>query len=97
MPLRSFRTETFRRQYDQLPELIQSIAKAMYQLFLRDQWHPSFQRKKPRALEHHSPPIYEFRITRQYRALAQVDGETYYWIFIGDHTSFDRQIRRFSS
>ena len=97
MPIRSIRTETFRRQYEQLPEPIRKIANAMFKQFLQDPWHTSFQRKKPRALEHCHPLIYEFRVTRQYRALAQVDGETYAWIFIGNHTNFDREIRRLSS
>lgn len=97
MALRSVGTETFWRQYHQLPEPVQQIARATYRQFLQDPWYPSLQRKKPRALEHHSPPIYEFRITRQYRALCQVEGEEYTWLFIGDHVAFDREVRRLSS
>jgi hypothetical protein len=81
-------------------DVIKPIAKAMDQLFLQDQLHLSFQRKKPRTLEHLVPSIYEFRIARQYRALSQVDGEVYgevyCWIFIGNHASFDREIRYLS-
>ena len=94
MALRSVGTVTFWQQYLALPEPIRRLARAAYQQFLHNPWHSSFQRKKPRALEHHSPPIWEFRITRQYRALAEVEGDTYLWIFIGDHVAFDREVRR---
>ena len=94
MALRSVGTATFWRQYRALPEPIRRLARIAYRQFLQDPWHPSFRRKKPRALEHHHPPIYEFRITRQYRALCQVEGEEYGWIFIGDHVAFDREVRR---
>ena len=97
MPLRSVGTATFWRQYNDLPEPNKRIARATYQQFLQDPRHPSFRRKKPRALEHHTPPIYEFRVTRQYRALCQVEGEEYIWLFIGDHVAFDREIRHLSS
>ena len=97
MALRSVGTDTFWQQYNALPERIKRIARATYQQFLQDPWYPSFRRKKPRALEHHQPSIYEFRITRQYRALCQVEGEEYVWIFIGDHVAFDREVRRLSS
>ena len=97
MALRSVGTETFWRQYRALPEPIRRIARATYQQFLQEPWYPSFRRKKPGALERHHPPIYEFRITRQYRALCQVEGEEYTWILIGDHVAFDREIRRLSS
>lgn len=97
MAFRSVGTDTFWQQYRALPEPIRRIAQATYQQFLHDPWHASFRRKKPRALEHHHPPIYEFRITRQYRALCQVEGEEYVWLFIGDHVAFDREVRRLSS
>jgi hypothetical protein len=97
MAIRSVGTETFWRQYRGLPEPIRRLAREAYQRFLQNPWYPSFNRKKPRALEHYDPPIYEFRITRQYRALCQVEGEEYRWIFIGDHVAFDREIRRLSS
>jgi hypothetical protein len=97
MAVRSVGTAIFWRQYHALPEPIKRIARAAYQQFLQNPWHPSFRRKKPRALEHLSPSIYEFRITRQYRALCQVEGEEYIWIFMGDHIAFDREIRRLSS
>jgi len=95
--LRSVRTLTFRRQFEQLSDPIQRVARDRYRQFIQDPWHPSFRRKKPRALEHHQPPIYEFRITRQYRALCEVEGDTYRWIFIGDHVAFDREVRRLAS
>jgi len=97
MALRSVGTATFWRQYLALPEPIRRLARVAYRQFLQDPWHPSFRRKKPGALEHHHPPIYEFRITRQYRALCQVEGEEYRWIFIGDHVAFDREVRRLTS
>jgi hypothetical protein len=94
MALRSEGTETFWRQYRALPEPIRRLARVTYRQFLQDPWHPSFRRKKPGALEHINPSVYEFRITRQYRALAEVDGNTYLWLFIGDHVAFDREVRR---
>ena len=94
MAIRSMGTATFWRQYRELPNPIKRLARVAYRQFRQDPWHPSFQRKKPRALERHSPPIWEFRITRQYRALCQVEGEEYVWIFIGDHVGFDREVRR---
>jgi hypothetical protein len=74
MALRSVGTATFWQQYRALPEPIRRLARVAYRQFLQDPWHPSFRRKKPGALERLHPPIYEFRITRQYRALCQVEG-----------------------
>jgi len=75
------------------PEPVRRLARVAHRQFLQDPWHPSFRRKKPGPLEHLHPPIYEFRITRQYRALAEVDGDTYRWLCLGDHVAFDREVR----
>jgi hypothetical protein len=90
-------TQTFWWQYASLPDNIKDIARNKYRLFLQNPAHPSFHRKKPRSLETHHPPIYEFRITLQYRALCVVEGERYSWFFIGDHIAFDREIQRLLS
>lgn len=97
MALRSSGSDRFWQQYQRLPPDVKRIARQAFRRFLQNPWHPSFQRKQPQALAHRHPPIHEFRITLRYRALCEVEGDDYRWIFIGDHVAFDREVRRLAS
>lgn len=43
---------------------------------------------------HPREPVYSVRITRGYRALGLVEGDTVTWFWIGSHTDYERLISR---
>ncbi|HVF09803.1 MAG TPA: hypothetical protein VNA16_03325 [Abditibacteriaceae bacterium] len=71
--------------YEALPEQIQRRAKAAYQRFQQDPYHPGLQFKQV----HVNEPIYSARINRDYRAVGVKDGNEIVWFWIGSHSDYD--------
>ena len=73
--MKSKTTKKFRACFAQLPKQVQSQARVAYRLFKQNPTHSSLRFKKV----HLKLPIYSARITRDYRAVGQLDGDTVIW------------------
>jgi mRNA-degrading endonuclease RelE of RelBE toxin-antitoxin system len=80
----------FRRQFEGLPKRIQQQSRRAYRLFKTDPSHRSLEFKK---LPPHQD-IWSVRITNDYRAIGQRDGEVIVWFFIGSHAEYDALLAR---
>ena len=84
--MKSQTTIQFRQLFATLPEKIQDQARIAYRRFLENPSHPSLSFKKV----HPTLPIYSARISKNYRAVGQLDQDTVIWFWIGSHTEYDR-------
>lgn len=79
-------TSRFRHALAQLPAHVQRQARDAYRLFMQNPNHPSL-RFKP---VHTARPIYAARVSRDYRAVGIIEGETIVWFWIGSHATYER-------
>jgi hypothetical protein len=86
--MKSRTTKRFWELYYALPREIQERADKAYILWLDSPNHPSLQFKRVDEQE----PIYSVRISRQYRALGVLRGDTITWYWIGKHEMYERLI-----
>ena len=84
--MKSSTTTEFRRLFADLPEQVQQQTRAAYRQFKEDPSHPSLRFKKV----HPDLPIYSARITKNYRAVGQLDGDTVIWFWVGSHAEYDK-------
>jgi hypothetical protein len=84
--VKSRTTAQFRKLFADLPEEIQEQARVAYRQFRADPSHPSLRFKKV----HPELPIYSARISRNYRAVGQLDEDTMIWFWIGLHAKYDK-------
>ena len=84
--MKSSTTTEFRRLFADLPEQVQQQTRAAYRQFKEDPSHPSLRFKKV----HPDLPIYSARITKNYRAVGQLDGDTVIWCWVGSHTDYEK-------
>lgn len=83
----------FRKAYRQLPMLIRKQAKAAYQLFQQNPYHPSLHFKQV----HSSRPIYSVRASLDYRAVGIREGDVILWFWIGSHADYDKLLTQMRS
>jgi hypothetical protein len=88
--LKSVVLASFRKLYDDLPVQIQEKADEAYLQFRQNPNHPSLRFKKV----HSDLPIYSVRITKNYRAVGQLDGSTVVWFWIGSHDEYERLLSK---
>ena len=69
-----------------LPPEIQGHAREAYRTFLANPRHPGLQFKRVNGEQ----PIYSVRVTRDYRAVGVLTGDTVTWFWIGNHADYDR-------
>jgi mRNA-degrading endonuclease RelE of RelBE toxin-antitoxin system len=84
-------TAQFRKAFADLPKQVQEQTRQAYRQFIQDSGHPSLRFKKI----HSELPIYSARISKNYRAVGQLDGDTVIWFWVGSHAEYDRLISRF--
>jgi hypothetical protein len=84
--VKSRTTRKFRASFAQLTKQVQTQARVAYRLFKQNPSHPSLRFKKV----HQNLPIYSARITRDYRAVGQLEGDTVIWFWIGSHTDYEK-------
>lgn len=80
----------FRHDFGWLPQRIQEQARRAYRRFKADPAHPGLEFKK-------LPPyadIWSVRVTQDYRAVGQRQGELIVWFFIGTHGDYDALLSR---
>lgn len=88
--MKSVRTRAFKRRFKRLPQDARELARQRFRDFLRNPKHPAFRIKRIRSRAHSQRPLWEFSLDRSYRAACYIDGDTYVWTFIGDHSEFDQ-------
>lgn len=83
--MKSRTTERFRKAFSGLPDRIREQGRAAYRLFQQNPFHPSLHFKQV----HPSRPVFSVRISRDYRALGVMKGDTIVWFWIGSHSDYD--------
>jgi len=84
--VKSRTTTQFRQAFSKLPEKVQEQTRAAYRQFKKNPGHPSLRFKKV----HQRLPIYSARISKSYRAVGQLDGDSIIWFWVGSHTEYER-------
>ena len=79
-------TTDFRKLFADLPQQVKEQTRAAYRQFKEDPSHPSLRFKKV----HPDLPIYSARITRNYRAVGQLEGDTVIWSWVGSHADYEK-------
>jgi mRNA-degrading endonuclease RelE of RelBE toxin-antitoxin system len=80
--VKSRTTGQFRKSLANLPKQVQEQARAAYRQFKENPSHPSLRFKKV----HPELPIYSARISKNYRAVGQLDEDTVICFWVGSHT-----------
>lgn len=86
--MRSVRTRRFRQRFNALPAEVQKAAQKQFELWRKNPWHPSLNNK---PLPHGYRSV---RITADYRAVADHQGDVVVWVWIGPHAEYDQLIQR---
>jgi hypothetical protein len=84
--MKSSTTPDFWDAYANLSPETQARARLTYRLWQRNPRHPSLRFKK-------TGTVWSIRIGAGCRALAILEGDTFYWFWIGDHDAYARLIR----
>jgi hypothetical protein len=88
--VKSHTTASFRKALESLPADIQDQAKHAYQLFRADPQHPSLHFKRV----HPSRPIVSARVNLHIRAIGILEADGVIWFWIGNHSEYERLIRK---
>lgn len=88
--MRSRTTARFRASLAALPPSTRQQTREAYRAWVRNPRHPSLRFKRLNTAR----PVYSLRISRSYRALGVLDGETMVWFWIGSHADYERLIKR---
>jgi hypothetical protein len=85
------RTKSFRELFEAIPAEVREIAAAAFRQFQADPDHPSLRRHqlKDTGRGNHRPGSFSVSVTKKYRAIYFVDGETNVWYWIGSHNDYD--------
>ncbi|MEG4281899.1 hypothetical protein QUB68_02125 [Microcoleus sp. A006_D1] len=84
--MKSRTTAEFRKSFAALPKQVQEQTRDAYRQFKENQNYPSLRFKKV----HPELPIYSARISNNYRAVGQLDGDTVIWFWVGSHAEYDK-------
>ena len=84
--MKSATLPSFWAEYHKLPDRIQQSARKTYRLWSENSFHPSLHFKCIDSNEE----IWSIRITRNYRALGVLEGDTVTWFWIGSHDDYER-------
>ena len=76
-------TPRFWKNYNELPKSIQNKADKQYTILKNNPKHPSLHFKSVGE-------YWSARVNLDYRALAVKDEEGYIWVWIGNHTDYDK-------
>ena len=77
---------SFWRAYAALGNEAREAARRAYRLFAENPAHPSLRFKKLGGFENY----WSVRVSAQYRAIGERQGETIIWVWIGTHNEFDK-------
>ena len=79
-------TEKFWQEFYSLPKEVKILANKNFALLKSNPNHPSLQFKKLGKL-------WSVRVGSGYRGLALLQGNVYFWIWIGSHAEYDKKIK----
>jgi len=79
---------SFWNAYQSLPEEAKRAARKTYQLWSDSPFHPSLHFKCVEPEER----VWSIRLTRSYRALGILEGDTVTWFWVGNHENYEQQI-----
>jgi len=77
---------SFWKQYRRLNKDIRQSARKAYKLWSQNPFHPSLRFKCINSKE----GIWSVRITKGYRALGVLQGDTVTWFWIGSHDDYEQ-------
>jgi len=81
---------SFWKLYRKLPAEIRREARAAYRQFTANPQHPGLYFHRL----FNDPAFWSVRVTRDYRAVGILSGDTITWVWIGIHDDFDRMFPR---
>lgn len=84
--MKSLTRPSFWRAYNALDLRVREAARKAYGLFADNPDHPSLRFKKLAGYEN----VWSVRINEQYRAVAERNGDTVVWVWVGTHNEFDQ-------
>ena len=84
--MKSLTRPSFWRAYQGLGDRERQAARRAYRIFAEEPGHPSLRFKKLAGYD----DIWSVRINEQYRAIAERQGDTVTWVWIGSHNEFDK-------
>lgn len=73
-------------EYRQLNDNVRESARKAYRLWVNNPFHPSLHFKCINSQE----DIWSVRVTRGYRALGVLEGDTVTWFWIGSHDDYEQ-------
>jgi hypothetical protein len=79
---------SFWSAYRTLPDAAKRAARKTYQLWSDAPFHPSLHFKCVEPEER----VWSIRLTRNYRALGILEGDTVTWFWVGNHENYEQQI-----
>ena len=88
--MRARATKRFWERFDTLPPEIRRRARKNFALWRTNPRHPALRFKQVGS----NRPIYSARITRGWRALGVLEGDTLIWFWIGSHGDYEHLISR---
>lgn len=77
---------SFWTEYQKLSNPIKERARKTYRLWVDNPFHPSLHFKCIDSNE----GIWSIRVTRSYRAVGILDGDTVTWFWIGSHDDYEQ-------
>ncbi|MGH2416181.1 MAG: hypothetical protein ACRDEA_21315 [Microcystaceae cyanobacterium] len=83
--MKSATLPSFWATYSLLDDNIKRGARKAYRLWTKNPFHPSLHFKCINAKE----SIWSVRITRSYRAIGILEGDTVTWFWIGNHDNYE--------
>jgi mRNA-degrading endonuclease RelE of RelBE toxin-antitoxin system len=84
--MRSAVLPSFWAEYRRLSNGVRQSARKAYRLWAANPFHPSLHFKCINSRE----GIWSVRITRDYRAIGVLEGETVTWFWVGSHDDYER-------
>ena len=82
-------TEDFLSCFAGLPEAVKDQARKSYRLWKNNPSHPGLRFKRI----HHHEAMYSVRVSKGWRGLGLLEGDTIAWFWIGSHAEYDQLIR----
>jgi len=88
--MKSSTTPDFWKSYSCLSPEVRERARKSYQVWKKNPRHPSLCFKKVGQ-------IWSIRVDAAFRAVALLEGDTFFWFWIGDHDEYERLIGKWQA
>ena len=84
--MKSATLASFWDAYRALSEEVRASTRKAYRLWVENPFHPSLRFK----CINHEEDVWSVRVSRAYRAVGVLDGDTVTWFWIGGHDEYER-------